>query len=79
MVGLTPEQQRRNLAALNRLIELAHDRGIAVSLGIWDHIYRGGVQAGGAEWLKEYQGPADARTPSRASPPKISTPTRSPR
>ena len=56
MVGLTPEQQRRNLAALSRLLELAHDRGIAVSLGIWDHIYRGAVQTGGAEWLGEYQG-----------------------
>ncbi|MDO8543514.1 MAG: hypothetical protein Q7S40_23995 [Opitutaceae bacterium] len=56
MVGLTPEQQRRNLAALNRLIELAHDRGIAVSLGIWDHIYRGAVQTGGAEWVGEYKG-----------------------
>src|SRR6185436_12378498 len=33
MVGLSREQQQRNLAALNRLIELAHDRGIAVSLG----------------------------------------------
>jgi hypothetical protein len=56
MVDLTPEQQRRNLAALNRLIELAHDRGIAVSLGIWDHIYRGAVQTGGAEWIKDYEG-----------------------
>ena len=56
MVDLSPEQQRRNLAALNRLIELAHDRGIAVSLGIWDHIYRGAVQTGGAEWLKDYAG-----------------------
>ena len=56
MVDLTPEQQRRNLAALNRLIALAHDRGIAVSLGIWDHIYRAGVQTGGAEWLGDYAG-----------------------
>lgn len=56
MVDLTPEQQRRNLAALNRLIELADDRGIAVSLGIWDHIYRAGVQTGGAEWLDDYKG-----------------------
>jgi hypothetical protein len=56
MTGLTPEQQKRNLAALNRLIELAHDRGIQVSLGIWDHIYRGAVQTGGAEWLGEYKG-----------------------
>ena len=52
MVGLLPEQQQRNLAALNRLIELAHERGIGVTLGIWDHIYRGGVQTGGAEWVK---------------------------
>lgn len=48
MVGLTAEQQRKNLDALNRLIRLAHDRGIKVTLGIWDHIYRGGVQANGA-------------------------------
>ena len=56
MVALTPEQQRKNLAALNRLIELAHDRGIMVSLGIWDHIYRAGVQAGGIEWAQDYEG-----------------------
>lgn len=56
MVGLTTDQQSRNLTALNRLIELAHDRGIAVSLGIWDHIYRGAVQTGGAEWIKDYEG-----------------------
>lgn len=56
MIGLTREQQARNLASLNRLIELAHARGIAVSLGIWDHIYRAGVQTGGAEWIGEYQG-----------------------
>lgn len=47
MVGLTPGEQRRNLDALNRLIELCHDRGIEFTAGIWDHIYRGGVQAGG--------------------------------
>jgi len=47
MVGLTPEQQQRNLAALNRLIEMAHDRGVKFTVGIWDHIYRGGVQGGG--------------------------------
>ncbi len=47
MVGITPEQQRRNLAALNRLIQMAHDRGVKTTVGIWDHIYRGGVQGGG--------------------------------
>ena len=47
MVGITPEQQQRNLTALNRLIQMAHDRGLKFSVGIWDHIYRGGVQGGG--------------------------------
>ncbi|MCL5271387.1 MAG: hypothetical protein M1457_12740 [bacterium] len=47
MVGLAPEQQRRNLAALNRMIEMAHERGIGFTVGIWDHIYRAGVQTGG--------------------------------
>jgi hypothetical protein len=56
MVGLTPEQQRRNLAAMNRLIELAHGRGINVTLGIWDHIYRAGVQTGGATWVNDFRG-----------------------
>jgi hypothetical protein len=56
MVGLTRDQQQRNLAALNRLIELAHARGITVTLGIWDHIYRAGVQTGGAEWVDDYRG-----------------------
>ncbi len=47
MVGLTHEQQERNLAALNHLIAMAHQRGIRFTVGIWDHIYRGGVQGGG--------------------------------
>ena len=47
MVGITPQQQQRNLAALNRLIKMSHDRGINFNIGIWDHIYRGGVQGGG--------------------------------
>ncbi len=53
-LGLTVEQQQKNTAALNRLIALAHARGIAVGVGIWDHIYRGGVQGGGNEWEKTY-------------------------
>jgi hypothetical protein len=47
MEDITPEQQRRNVETMNRVIEMAHDRGIGIRLGIWDHIYRGGVQAGG--------------------------------
>jgi hypothetical protein len=56
MHGITATQQRRNLAALNRLIGLAHRRGIEVTLGIWDHIYRGGVQGGGADWVEAFKG-----------------------
>ncbi len=47
MVGITPKEQQRNLDALNKLIRMAHARGVKFSVGIWDHIYRGGVQAGG--------------------------------
>ncbi|MBS1602321.1 MAG: hypothetical protein JST42_06605 [Bacteroidetes bacterium] len=47
MVGLSEQDQQRNLAAIRRLIEMAHDRGIRFTAGIWDHIYRGGVQGGG--------------------------------
>ena len=47
MVGITPAQQQRNLTALNRLNRMAHDRGVKFTVGIWDHIYRGGVQGGG--------------------------------
>jgi hypothetical protein len=47
VTGLTKEQQRRNLEALNRLIKMAHDRGLNFTAGLWDHIYRGGVQSGG--------------------------------
>jgi len=47
MVGITPEQQRRNLETLNRLIKMSHDRGLNFTIGIWDHIYRGNVQGGG--------------------------------
>ena len=38
--GLTPEQQARNLADLNRLIAMAHERGIKVTIGLWCHYYR---------------------------------------
>ena len=46
MVGLPKEAQKRNLAALNEVIDMAHARGIRMTLAIWDHIYRGGVQSG---------------------------------
>ena len=44
---ITPEQQKRNTEAMRRLIDIAHERGIAVRLGLLDHLYRGRVQAGG--------------------------------
>ncbi|MHC4604813.1 MAG: hypothetical protein ACYS6W_15965, partial [Planctomycetota bacterium] len=44
VVGITKEKQRRNLDMLNRIIKMTHDRGMNFTLGIWDHIYRGGVQ-----------------------------------
>lgn len=53
MVGIKPQEQQRNLAAFNRLIKMAHDRGIRFTVGIWDHIYRGGVQGGGIPGTKE--------------------------
>ena len=47
MEGMTSTEQQRNLAALNRMIEMAHERGLDFKVAIWDHIYRGGVQTGG--------------------------------
>ena len=47
MVGLTAKQQQRNTAAFQTMMRMAHERGIEVTAGIWDHIYRGGVQGGG--------------------------------
>ncbi|MEQ8336171.1 MAG: hypothetical protein RIA62_02420 [Cyclobacteriaceae bacterium] len=47
MGRITPAEQKKNLAALNRMIDMAHERGLDFKVGIWDHIYRGGVQAGG--------------------------------
>ncbi|MFN7931696.1 MAG: hypothetical protein U0R19_00140 [Bryobacteraceae bacterium] len=47
LIGITPQQQQKNTAALNTLIQLAHERGIDVIPAVWDHIYRGGVQGGG--------------------------------
>ena len=49
VVGLTKEQQARNLRMLNRLIEMAKERGLDFTAGLWDHIYRGGVQSGGVK------------------------------
>jgi hypothetical protein len=47
LVGITPAQQVRNTAAFKAMMRIAHERGIDITAGIWDHIYRGGVQGGG--------------------------------
>lgn len=47
MKNMTVAEQTRNLSTLNRMIEMAHERGLDFKIGIWDHIYRGGVQTGG--------------------------------
>jgi hypothetical protein len=52
MVGITPEEQQRNLETFNNLIKMAHDRGIKFTVGIWDHIQGGTgraqrIQSGG--------------------------------
>ena len=60
MVGIKPDEQERNLKSLKRLIKMAHDRGISFTVGIWDHIYRGGVQAGGV--------PGAQRIPTQPTP-----------
>ena len=53
MVGLSASEQQRNLKAMNRLIDMCHERGIRFTVGIWDHIYRGGVQGGGIPGTKD--------------------------
>ena len=56
MVGITPAQQAKNAAALKAMIRIAHERGVDVTAGIWDHIYRGGVQGGGIPGASENAG-----------------------
>lgn len=60
MVGHTAAEQARNTAAFKSMIRIAHERGISVTAGIWDHIYRGGVQTGGIPGAPKS---ADARVP----------------
>jgi hypothetical protein len=56
LVGITAEQQARNIAAFKTMMRIAHERGIEVTAGIWDHIYRGGVQGGGIPGASENAG-----------------------
>ncbi|RME89546.1 MAG: hypothetical protein D6766_14620, partial [Verrucomicrobia bacterium] len=56
MVGLDAAGQEANRRAFQRLIDLAHERGIRVPPAVWDHIYRGGVQGGGIAGANERVG-----------------------
>ena len=58
VVGLTAEQQARNLKALKTMLRLAAERGIHVKPGIWEHIYRGRGQAGANPWASDGTRPA---------------------
>src|SRR5262249_17862810 len=49
VVDFTPENQSAYLRALNRMVDQAHARGLQFRVGLWDHIYRGGVQSGGVK------------------------------
>jgi hypothetical protein len=60
LVGITHAEQARNTAAFKTMIRIAHERGIEVTAGIWDHIYRGGVQGGGIPGASDAAG---KRTP----------------
>src|ERR1019366_4291953 len=40
VAGLSKEEQQSNTADLHRLIRMAHDRGIRVTLGFWCHFYQ---------------------------------------
>jgi hypothetical protein len=56
LVGLTKEQQEKNRTAFKAMMRIAHERGIDIIAAIWDHIYRGGVQAGGIAGASELAG-----------------------
>jgi hypothetical protein len=59
VVGLTAEQQAKNLKSFKTMLRLAAERGIHIKPGIWDHIYRGGIQAGGIRGAPNGTQPAD--------------------
>jgi hypothetical protein len=60
LVGISKEEQEKNTVAFQRMIEIAHSRGIEITAAIWDHIYRGGVQGGGIDGASDVVG---QRTP----------------
>lgn len=57
VVGLTVEQQKKNLDSFHAMIRIAAERGIRIKPGIWEHIYRGGGQAGAIAWASDGKKP----------------------
>ena len=57
VVGLTAEQQKKNLDSFKTMIRLASERGIHIKPGIWEHIYRGGGQKGQIAWASDGKEP----------------------
>ena len=53
VMGLSSKQQKQNLDSLQTMVRLAAERGIRIKPGIWDHIYRGGGQAGRIAWASD--------------------------
>ena len=53
------------------MMRIAHERGIDITAGIWDHIYRGGVQAGGIPGAAGGRGQAHTGIRLSASRPTI--------
>ena len=72
VVGLTPEQQARNLAAFKTMLRLATERGIRVKPGIWEHIYRGGGGRQAGPILGHRMAPSPRLGWYGASTPRIS-------
>ncbi|MGL4630870.1 MAG: hypothetical protein ACRCVT_06655 [Leadbetterella sp.] len=46
MVGIDSASQQKNINHFRKLIDMCHERGIQFTAGIFDHIYRAGVQGG---------------------------------
>ena len=68
VAGLTREQQARNLADLNRLIAMAHQRGIKVTIGLWCHYYRFDSRWQAVDHAKPVDGLVSGLTPDNLIP-----------
>ncbi|MDA2925859.1 hypothetical protein MYX78_01280 [Acidobacteria bacterium AH-259-G07] len=39
VIGITKQEQKRNLRMLNKIIDMTHERGLNFSLALWTHIF----------------------------------------